>query len=293
VEPVKALAQRTAVFPPARALACAQDRLSEKEQFSELGIPRAPFFAVGSRAQLDAALAKTGYPAVLKTRRLGYDGKGQFVLRGEDDREPAWQALGSVPLILEGFVDFDRELSIIAVRSKTGETRFYPLVENQHQGGILRRSLAPAPGLSEALQAKAEGYAARLLDALGYVGVLALELFDKGGELYANEIAPRVHNSGHHTIEAAQTSQFENHLRAILGLPLGSTELVGVAAMRNLIGALPDRAAVLAIPDAHLHAYGKAPRTGRKVGHVTVRAAEPKALRERLARLEPLVVDDG
>jgi 5-(carboxyamino)imidazole ribonucleotide synthase len=248
---------------------------------------------VGSRAQLDAALAKTGYPAVLKTRRLGYDGKGQFVLRGEDDREPAWQALGSVPLILEGFVDFDRELSIIAVRSKTGETRFYPLVENQHQGGILRRSLAPAPGLSEALQAKAEGYAARLLDALGYVGVLALELFDKGGELYANEIAPRVHNSGHHTIEAAQTSQFENHLRAILGLPLGSTELVGVAAMRNLIGALPDRAAVLAIPDAHLHAYGKAPRTGRKVGHVTVRAAEPKALRERLARLEPLVVDDG
>ncbi|HVJ15084.1 MAG TPA: 5-(carboxyamino)imidazole ribonucleotide synthase [Polyangiaceae bacterium] len=291
--PVEWLTERVSVFPPAKALGVAQDRLAEKSLFQRLGIPTAPFFAVDSAEELAAALEQTGYPAVLKTRRLGYDGKGQFVLKSPADREPAWRALGGVPLLLEGFVAFQRELSLIAVRGRDGNAVFYSLVENEHRGGILRKTLAPAPNAAGELQAKAEAYVTGIFEALDYVGVLTLELFQKNGELYANEIAPRVHNSGHHSIESARTSQFENHLRAVLGLPLGSTELLGCAAMRNLIGALPDPGAVLAIPDTHLHRYGKAPRTGRKVGHVTLRADDERGLQERLALLEPLIADDG
>jgi 5-(carboxyamino)imidazole ribonucleotide synthase len=263
--------------------------LLEKQCFRELGIPTPPFFDITSKGDLDAALVQTGFPAVLKTRRLGYDGKGQRVLRETRDVDDAFRELGGVPLILEGFVAFDRELSLLAVRSIQGETAFYPLSENHHSGGILRLSLSPAPNVSAELAATAERYGKALLDHLGYVGVLALELFEENGVLYANEFAPRVHNSGHHTIEGSRTSQFENHLRAILGFPLGSTEPIGPAAMLNCIGTMPDRASVLAVPDAHLHDYGKAPRSGRKLGHVTLRARDEKTLTERLESLKPKI----
>ena len=260
------LASRVAVHPPPRALEVAQDRLSEKQLFRQLGIETTGFLAVGSQEELDAA----GRAGVLKTRRLGYDGKGQRVLDGSDDPRGAFDDLGGVPLILEDMVPFDRELSAIAVRGPDGEVRCYPLVENHHAGGILRVTHAPAPGLTPELQALGERYVTAVLDELDYVGVLALELFQVGDRLLANEMAPRVHNSGHWTIEGAQTSQFENHMRAVCGLPLGDVSARGGSTMVNLIGALPDSEAVLAVEGAHLHLYGKAPRPGRKVGHVTV-----------------------
>ncbi|HVG22379.1 MAG TPA: ATP-grasp domain-containing protein, partial [Blastocatellia bacterium] len=194
-----------------------------------------------------------------------------------EDAALAWQSLGGVPLIYESFIPFDREISIIAVRGRSGETAFYPIVENHHQDGILRLSLCPAPGANSEVQAEAEDYARRALEALNYVGVLAIEFFQIGGRLLANEMAPRVHNSGHWTIEGAETSQFENHLRAIAGLPLGSTAARGYSAMLNLIGAIPDLRAVLSTPGAHLHLYGKSPRPNRKLGHVTIRAQSPQS----------------
>jgi 5-(carboxyamino)imidazole ribonucleotide synthase len=226
---------------------------------------------------------------VLKTRRFGYDGKGQAVLRSEADAKAAFERLGEAPLILEGFVPFERELSIIAVRSRAGDVACYPLVQNHHEAGILRKTLAPAPGVSEELQRVASQHIEKLLAHLDYVGVLALELFQVGEQLIANEIAPRVHNTGHWTIEGARTSQFENHLRAILGLPLGATDALSPCAMLNLIGDAPDAAAVLAVPDAHLHWYGKAPRPGRKVGHITVRAPDVETLATRVTELERVI----
>jgi 5-(carboxyamino)imidazole ribonucleotide synthase len=287
------LAQKLPVYPPPEALETAQDRLSEKTLFSRLGIPVPGFQAVDSRADLDRAVKTIGLPAVLKTRRLGYDGKGQAVLRQTVDVDRAWAALSQGagdprPLILESFVPFQREVSVLAVRSTKGETRFYPPVENEHAGGILRTSRVPARGMSPALTAKVERHAAAILDALSYVGVLAIEFFLVNGDLVANEMAPRVHNSGHWTIEGARTSQFENHLRAILGLPLGDCAAVGHVGMVNLIGTLPDSAAVLAVPDAHLHRYGKSPRPGRKLGHITVRAADEATLDARLTQLTAL-----
>jgi 5-(carboxyamino)imidazole ribonucleotide synthase len=278
VTTVRALAEHVPVFPPPGALEIAQDRLAEKTGFVRHGIPTPPFRAVNTRAELDRALADIGLPAVLKTRRFGYDGKGQKVLRQAGDTESAWNELHGVPLLLEGFVKFERELSVLAVRSRTGDTAFYPLVENHHHGGILRLSRAPAPGLAPSLQALAEDHARRIMAACGYVGVLAIEFFQHEGRLLANEMAPRVHNSGHWTIEGAQTSQFENHLRAILGLPLGSTQPRGHSAMLNLIGVLPDCERLLRMPGAHLHLYGKTPRPGRKLGHVTCCADEPGAI---------------
>jgi 5-(carboxyamino)imidazole ribonucleotide synthase len=310
VETARALAGHTPIFPPPAALEVAQDRLAEKTFFQSIGAATPPFGAVDSRADLDAAIARIGLPAVLKTRRLGYDGKGQAILRAPSDVEPAWAALGGAPLILEGFVPFERELSILAARGHNGQIAFYPLVENHHRDGILRLSLAPAPGVIPALQAEAERIAARALAALEYVGVLAIELFQAPGDggwglgdgramshppapiphsLLVNEMAPRVHNSGHWTIEGAETSQFEQHLRAILGLPLGATALRGHAAMVNLIGEPPDPAAVLAIAGAHLHLYGKAPRPGRKVGHITITAEQADELQARLARVQSLI----
>ncbi len=283
------LAERVLVFPPPQALAAAQDRLAEKRFFQQLGAATPPFAPVDTRADLDAALARIGLPAVLKTRRFGYDGKGQALLRDRAGVEAAWAELGGQPLILEGFVAFERELSLLAARGRDGRVACYPLVENLHRDGILRRSIAPAPGLARALQSQAEQLAASALAALDYVGLLAIELFEAGGQLLVNEMAPRVHNSGHWTIEGAETSQFEQHLRAALGLPLGATAVRGQAAMLNLIGELPDPAAVLAIPGAHLHLYGKAPRPGRKVGHITLRADSPVALAELLARAELLL----
>ncbi|MBB5209355.1 5-(carboxyamino)imidazole ribonucleotide synthase [Chiayiivirga flava] len=269
------LADRIPVFPAPRALAVAQDRLAEKTLFRELGIGTPDFHAIASRADLDAALDAIGAPAILKTRRLGYDGKGQFRLRSHDDADAAWNDLGaqapSVGLILESFVRFQRELSVVAVRSRSGEFRAWPLTQNWHRDGILAASLAPAR-VDAAIEAAALGAARRLADALDYVGVFALELFDCDGELLANEMAPRVHNSGHWTIEGSETSQFENHLRAVLGLPLGSTAARGVSCMLNWIGALPDALPVLAATGGHWHDYGKSPRDGRKVGHATFRA---------------------
>jgi len=271
------------------ALEVAQDRLAEKTFFQGLGIPTPLFYPVQTYSDLQDGLERTGWPAVLKTRRLGYDGKGQKLLRSPADLEAAWEQLGGQPLILEAFVPFERELSILAVRSTSGQVAFYPLVENHHVGGILRKSLAPAPITPARLQHEAEHMARRVLEKLDYVGVLAIELFEVEGTLWANEMAPRVHNSGHWTIEGAETSQFENHLRAVLGLPLGSTAPRGHAAMLNLIGLKPEPARVLEIPGAHLHWYGKEVRPGRKVGHVTLRAGTPRELETGLARLEAVL----
>jgi len=279
------LEERTPVHPAPAALEVAQDRLTEKSFFQQLNIPVPPFANVETREELEAAVATIGLPSVLKTRRFGYDGKGQQVLREQTDIATAWENLGGVPLILEGFIPFERELSIIAARSRTGETAFYPLVENHHREGILRLSLAPAPGDITRLQAQAQEYASRLLEALNYCGVLAIEFFEHKGELIVNEFAPRVHNSGHWTIEGAVTSQFENHLRAVLGWPLGSTEANGYSAMVNIIGTLPDTQAVLAVSGAHLHLYDKAPIPGRKIGHITLCAEDEASARERLERL--------
>jgi len=289
VEALQALEAKLPVWPSSRALLVAQDRLHEKTCFRSLGIGTAPFEAVSSWAELCAALERIGLPAVLKTRRFGYDGKGQAVLRSVAEAKLAFDRLAPAQLILEGFVPFERELSIIAVRSSRGELACYPLVENHHSGGILKKTLAPAPETSAALQAQAQAHVEKLLAHLSYVGVLTLELFQVGDELLANEIAPRVHNSGHWTIEGACVSQFENHLRAILGLPLGSTAALSPCAMLNLVGGAPDPRAVLAVPDAHLHWYGKQPRAGRKVGHVTVRAPDAATLAERVAVLESVL----
>jgi 5-(carboxyamino)imidazole ribonucleotide synthase len=283
VESARWLAERVLVFPPPLALEVSQDRIAEKTFFRDRGIPTPPFAAVETRAEFDRAVREVGLPAVLKTRRFGYDGKGQAVLRTPADAEEAWETLGGRPLILEGFVPFGRELSIVAVRGRGGESAFYPLVENAHREGMLRRTLAPAPGLTADLQRQAEGHARRVLDDLGYVGVLAIEWFEVGGRLLANEMAPRVHNSGHWTQDGAVTSQFENHVRAVLGLPLGSTAAVGHAAMMNLIGTHPPFAEVLSVPAAKLHWYGKEPRPRRKIGHVNLRADTP-AERDALVR---------
>ena len=285
VEAARFLAERVPVYPPPAALEAAQDRLAEKSLFRKLGIATTEFTPVSSAAEFDAAVKTIGLPAVLKTSRMGYDGKGQWILRTGEDAARAKSELPAGQLILERFVSFTRELSVLAVRSRNGESAIYPLVENHHRSGILRLSLAPAPRLDPDIQRAAERAANRLLESLKYVGVLAIEFFEHQGELLANEMAPRVHNSGHWTIEGAVTSQFENHLRAVLGLPLGSTGPAGHCAMLNLIGDLPDSAEVLAVPDAHLHLYGKSPRPGRKLGHVTLRAASPERLALRLSEL--------
>jgi len=288
VAALAAVAKSRPCHPPVEALRISQDRLLEKELFGRLGIPTPAFRAVDSLADLRAAVAAIGLPCVLKTRRLGYDGRGQHYLRRPADVEAAWNALGGVPLILEGFVDFDREVSIIGARSTRGETRCYPLCGNAHREGILRVTLAPATNAR--LQKAAERHLRRVMDHFGYAGVLTIEFFVQRGRLVANEMAPRVHNSGHWTIEGAVTSQFENHLRAIMGLPLGETRAVGYSAMVNFIGTMPDRDRVLALPGAHHHDYGKAPRQGRKLGHCTIvarTAAERDRILRRLLRLVP------
>jgi 5-(carboxyamino)imidazole ribonucleotide synthase len=285
VQAARFLAERVPVYPAPTALEEAQDRRREKRLFQRLGIPTTDFAEVSKAEGFDAALERVGLPSVLKTCRLGYDGKGQWLLRTAEDVDRARVELPNAPLILEKFVAFTRELSILGVRSRTGETVFYPLVENHHRGGILRLSLAPAPQLAPGLQQIAEQATRKILEALDYAGVICLELFQVGEKLLANEIAPRVHNSGHWSIEGAATSQFENHLRAILGMPLGSTATVGYSAMVNLIGELPEPAEVLRAPNTHLHLYGKSPRPGRKLGHVTVRADKFEKLQQRLGEL--------
>ncbi|MBV2210270.1 MAG: 5-(carboxyamino)imidazole ribonucleotide synthase [Thermomonas sp.] len=282
------LTAQTQVAPNARALAVAQDRLSEKTLFRELGIPVPPFAAIDTLVQLQAAVVALGTPCILKTRRFGYDGKGQFRIKSAADVEAAWAALGpqaeKVGLILEGFVAFQRELSVVAVRSRSGEFRAWPLTQNWHVDGVLSASLAPAQVPPEQ-QAIALAHAQKLAEALDYVGVFALELFERNGELLANEMAPRVHNSGHWTTEGSETSQFENHLRAVAGLPLGSTAMRGYACMLNWLGEMPNREAALRVAGVHWHDYGKQPRDGRKVGHATVRADTPAELAQALSAL--------
>ncbi|MEO6800469.1 MAG: 5-(carboxyamino)imidazole ribonucleotide synthase [Rhodanobacter sp.] len=284
-EAARWLAERVAVCPAPQALAVAQDRLAEKTLFRECGLSTPEFMTVDTREQLDQALAVVGTPAILKTRRFGYDGKGQFRLHELGDADAAWAALGTQAarhgLILEAFVPFERELSVLAVRGRDGDFRTWPLTRNWHVDGVLSMSLAPAPHLGD-LQQRATELARRLAERLDYIGVFALELFVKDGELLGNEMAPRVHNSGHWTIEGACTSQFENHVRAVLGLPLGDTGVHGAAAMFNWIGELPEAAPVLKTVDAHWHDYGKQARPGRKVGHATVCAADTAQLALRL-----------
>lgn len=295
VETVRFLAQFAPVFPPPLALEKGQDRLVEKSFFQLLGIPT-PLFSgfesgLGSEQTdesgwLKRMAAEIGFPAVLKTRRMGYDGKGQFVVRDEAALAGALDALTGQDAILEQFIPFEREVSIVGARGRDGTMAFYPLTVNVHREGILRTSvvgLAPHP-----LQMQAEDYARRVMEALGYVGVLAIEFFEKDGRLLANEMAPRVHNSGHWTIDGAVTSQFENHVRVVAGLPLGSTSALGAAGMVNLIGFIPEVADILRIEGAHLHLYGKSPRPGRKVGHVNVLAASEAMLRQKMKEISQL-----
>ncbi|HHO51073.1 MAG TPA: 5-(carboxyamino)imidazole ribonucleotide synthase [Deltaproteobacteria bacterium] len=288
VDTVRYLAGKVAIHPGPGALETAQDRLAEKRFFRSRGVSIAAFVPVDSVEQLEAGIELLGLPAILKTRRMGYDGRGQLYLADPEQASGAFAALGSVPCVLEEVVPFDRELSILAVRDRDGATATWPLVENRHAGGILRWSVAPAPEVDRELQLLADALATRLLEALQYVGVLAVELFQVGDRLLANEIAPRVHNSGHWSIEGALTSQFENHLRAILGLPLGQTSVLLPCGCVNLLGRLPDLSELLAVPGARLHLYGKEPRPGRKLGHVTVLGADHGQIRARIDAVRAL-----
>ncbi len=289
---VRRLAAEVPVHPSPAALAAAQDRRAEKRLFQELGIPTARSCPVDGVGDLAAALAATGLPAVVKTRRFGYDGKGQAVVRSPEEAAAAVKALGP-RLIAESFVDFERELSVLGAAGLDGSRVFYPLTENHHRDGLLRASYAPAPDVSAGLQAEAEVLAGKIMDRLGYVGVLAVELFQSGGRLLANEMAPRVHNSGHWTIDAAGASQFENHVRAVTGLALAPPAARGPTAMLNVIGEMPDLPVLAAVPGAHVHLYDKTPRPGRKLGHVNVTGPDAEAVMETAASVWRLLPGAG
>jgi len=279
----RAVQESRPFYPAANALGASQDRAVESALLTSLGINVPRYHEVSSRTDLLAGLEQLGYPAVLKTRRMGYDGKGQAILRDPEDREIAWQKLGDTNLVLEEFIAFDAECSLIAVRALNGEIRTWPLTRNVHSNGILQLSL---PGVfDESVQLKAASLMRTLLEYLDYTGVLTMEFFLLGNELLVNEIAPRVHNSGHWTIDGATCSQFENHLRAITGLPLGETGMIIPSLMFNWIGELPDRKRVLEIPGVHWHDYGKSPRPGRKIGHATLTAESREVLQERANQL--------
>ena len=293
--------KKQGMFPPPQALEVAQDRLSEKSLFNELDIKTVPFMSVSSKAELKAASDQLGLPLVLKTSRGGYDGKGQFVVKTEADITEAWKTLGDAvsgkgnltptpaPLIAEGFINFSREVSIIATRAQDGSIRTYDLVENNHHTGILATSHAPAVGTSHLLP-EAKKAIETLMTHLDYVGTMALELFvskDENGKdvILANEIAPRVHNSGHWSIEGAVTSQFENHVRAVVGLPLGDTDNVYPSVMVNVLGEYPKLADVLAIDGAHYHTYHKEERPDRKIAHITLMPNDVAKLEGALEQL--------
>jgi 5-(carboxyamino)imidazole ribonucleotide synthase len=273
-EALSTIGELTTLAPSPRSLEVSQDRLAEKQLFESLGLPVAPYAPVDSAEQLREQLEIIGVPAILKTRRLGYDGKGQVRI-DSPEQAAAWQAIGERPAILEGVVEFDREISAIVVRAADGALAAYPPAENVHRSGILRTSHAPAPGAGAKLCEAALAHARAVAEELGHVGALALELFVCGERLMVNELAPRVHNSGHWTLDGAHTSQFENHVRAVAGLPLAATEPVIETVMVNLVGAMPDAVQLAAIPGAHLHDYEKAARPGRKLGHVNVVALDP------------------
>lgn len=272
-----ALEETRALRPASNALGAAQDRLAEKQLMESLGIPVPAYHCVSNRTDLLEGLDSLGYPAVLKTRRLGYDGKGQSVLRDPEDLERAWQKLGGTDLVLEAFVPFEAECSLVAVRATDGEIRAWPLTRNVHSNGILMLSM---PGeFGDTLQEKALSMMQSLMNHLDYTGVLTIEFFLFEGELLVNEFAPRVHNSGHWSIDGAVCSQFENHLRAITGLPLGDTSMSAHSLMFNWIGEMPDRAEMMTVPGLHWHDYGKSARPGRKIGHATLTAHSPDELR--------------
>ncbi len=287
VDALTCIAAHSCVRPPLAALRAAQDRAREKALFEELGIPLPRWRTVDGEDELYAAARDVGLPLVVKTRRFGYDGKGQAIVRHEDDIPAAVAGLPRRPLIAEQWIDFDREVSAIAARAADGQTAVYPLTQNVHENGLLRTSIAPAA--PDSLAALANEYVARLMTHLDYVGVLALEFFVVGDSLLANEFAPRVHNSGHWTIEGAATSQFENHLRAVLDLPLGDTAAVAHVGMVNLIGSMPARRSEILDAGGYLHDYGKAPRPGRKLGHVTVLGADADERDRRLGALAKLI----
>jgi 5-(carboxyamino)imidazole ribonucleotide synthase len=278
-----------AIAPSRKAIEVSSDRLAEKDFFTSLKIPTAKYRPFSTGAELENALDEIGFPCVAKTARFGYDGKGQMVLKKEGDQEACLAMSDGAPMVLEALVPFVRELSLVATRGADGAKAFFPLVENSHSEGILRTTIVPAPNLPDALQEEAEEFVSRITDALGYVGTIALELFQVNDELMANEVAPRVHNSGHWTIEGAETSQFENHIRAITGSPLGSTKMRGVSVMVNLIGVDPNPKRILEIEGAHYHWYGKEVRSGRKVGHVTVCADDSADLGRKLAQVSALI----
>ena len=282
------LRRLTRIRPSPTALRISQDRFYEKALFTRVGIPVAPYAALDTSAQLQRALTRLGIPGVLKTRRFGYDGKGQALIRSVADATAAWERLRGQPLIYEAFQAFSREVSIIGARSARGELAYYPLAANTHEGGVLRYNVAPYVNLR--LGKAAAVYLRRVMQALDYIGVLAIEFFVVGGKLVANEMAPRVHNSGHWTIEGCVTSQFENHLRAICDLPLGSTRALGAAAMINFLGNMPSRERLLGIEGLSFHDYGKALRAGRKLGHCTIlkRSAAQRntALKQALSLIE-------
>lgn len=287
VELVREIAKTTPVYPGEKSLFVSQHRGREKGLFDQLDIPCAPYQVIDSLESLQQAVEKIGLPAVLKTTTEGYDGKGQFVIKTADQINQAWLKIGGRELVLEGFVNFKRELSLVAVRNANNEHVYYPLVQNVHHEGILRYTIAPARDITEALQQQARDYMERLLDALDHVGVLTLELFETSNGLVANEIAPRVHNSGHWTIEGAMTDQFANHVRAITGMPLGDTSpRQPLAAMVNIIGETGPVDLVLKTPGMFLHLYDKAERPGRKLGHINILADTEEQLFERLNALK-------
>ncbi|GAB5495638.1 MAG: 5-(carboxyamino)imidazole ribonucleotide synthase [Phycisphaerales bacterium] len=264
------------IHPQPEALRISSNRVEEKSFFEKCGVPVGPYRAIEGPESLRRASEELGFPAVLKSNSGGYDGKGQFVLHTEDELENALAQIGDTPFIYEAFVPFTRELSVIACRASDGALVTYPLAQNTHQHGILVRSDAPA-SVEPELGEQARTAAQRIGDALDYVGVFAVELFDVGGRLLANEMAPRVHNTGHWTIEGAATSQFENHVRAVMGLPLGPTDVSGYSVMLNIIGAMPDLELPQDSSRAALHSYGKDPRPGRKIGHITVTDSDTEA----------------
>lgn len=290
VQTIQWVSQICPVYPGLEALALTQDRLTEKMFCQRLQIPTVPYAKVDSLAELEQAVEEIGLPAILKTRRFGYDGKGQFRLTQQSDISQAWQTLGGQPLILEQWVSFDREVSLIGVRALGGgDCRFYSLVENHHKEGILDYSTAPC--FDSALQQLAQSHVEKMLVALDYVGVFTVEFFQQEGTLVVNEMAPRVHNSGHWTIEGAVTSQFENHLRAITGLPLGEVSNRGVSVMINCVGVAPAMRDVLQISGAHYHFYGKSLRAKRKLAHITLSLSAEQDIPSELQKMKKIIAE--
>lgn len=290
IEPLAALDGKIPLNPSPQGLAAAQDRLTEKTLFRSVGMQTTDFAAIDSLPDLQREFATMNGACILKTRRFGYDGKGQARIDTQEDVQTAWDDLkDSGPLILEKRIDFKRELAIIAARDAEGNEALYPMTQTHHRHGILHRTIAPAPMLSAEIESQARSYVDKLLKQLDYVGVLALELFETNDGLLANEFAPRVHNSGHWTIEGTTCSQFENQVRAVMGLPLGEPTLRGPTGMLNLIGDIPSWAPILAQPNTALHLYGKAGRAGRKVGHITVTDSSDSDVLKRIDAIEKTI----